>query len=238
MQNNMQRLDKFLTECGVGTRSEVKKIIRSGAVTVNGNIEKGSDFKVNSDTDLVMYQGKKLAYEEFLYYLFHKPAGCVTANDDIRHKTVMEYLPEEVRRKCAAVGRLDKDTEGLLLFTNDGVLSHRLRSPSHHVSKTYYARLDAPVPAEAIQEFRQGISIGDEKPTLPAELEILDEGQYSAKLTITEGRYHQVKRMFYAVGCNVIYLKRLTMGPLELGDLPIGEYRKLSQKEIELLKES
>ena len=231
----MQRLDKFLTECGVGTRSEVKKIIRSGAVTVNGNIEKGADFKVNSDTDLVMYQGKKLAYEEFLYYLFHKPAGCVTANDDIRHKTVMEYLPEEVRRKCAAVGRLDKDTEGLLLITNDGELAHKLLSPKKHIPKTYYCKLKSPILREMEEQLEKGVDIGEKKETLPAKVEKLSDTEIY--LTICEGKFHQVKRMLLAVGNEVVYLKRVKMGSLILDEeLALGEYRRLSEKEIEELK--
>lgn len=238
MQNNMIRLDKYLTECGAGTRSDVKKIIRQGRIKVNQLSVKGADYKVNPDEDKVYLDDKEVLYEHFSYYIFHKPAGCITANSDPAHKTIMDYLPDEIKRKCSAIGRLDKDTEGLLILTNDGKLSHKLRSPANHVSKKYYCRLDASIPSEAVYAFSNGIDIGDDKPTRPATLEILDEDEPAAYITITEGRYHQVKRMFHAIGCEVTYLKRLTMGELSLGDLPKGEYRKLTDKEIELLKNS
>ena len=146
----------------------------------------------------------------------------------------MEYFPEDIRAKeIAPVGRLDLDTEGLLLFTNDGPLTHHLLSPTHHIPKTYYAILDKEVPESAVQQFLEGVDIGDEKLTLPAQLKIVnDNDNFAAELTICEGRFHQVKRMFASVGCKVTYLKRLSMGSLSLGDLPLGEYRKLSKEEI------
>ena len=173
-----------------------------------------------------------------MYYLFHKPAGCVTAKTDRLHKTVMDYFPDEIRKKCSPVGRLDLDTEGLLLITNDGALTHHLLSPAHQIKKTYFALLDNPVPADSIRQFETGIDIGDDKPTLPAELILLEseDGQdgFPVELTISEGRFHQVKRMFAAVGCNVLYLKRLSMGNLTLENLPKGEYRKLSPSMIQI----
>ena len=226
------RLDKFLCDCQIGTRSEVKKMIKAGRVTVNGTTQKTADIKVDEANDIVCIDNKTLKYEKYLYYVLHKPAGCVTANKDNLHKTVMDYMPNECKKDCSPVGRLDLDTEGLLLITNDGKLSHELLSPTHHVSKIYYAKLDKPVPQDAVRFFKDGIDIGDEKPTLPAELDILDEDFTSARLTIYEGRFHQVKRMFKAVGCEVTYLRRETFGSLTLENLPKGEYKKITINEI------
>ena len=236
----MIRIDKYLADCGIGTRSEVKKYIKAKQITVNGKLVVKPEQKIDENVDQVFYKGQQITYEKFVYYLLHKPAGCVTAKQDNVHKTVMECFPEEVRAKdIAPVGRLDLDTEGLLLFTNDGPLTHHLLSPTHHIPKTYYAVLDKKVPESAIELFKTGVDIGDDKPTLPAELIILptvvkedENATYSAELTIHEGRFHQVKRMFEAVGCTVTYLKRLSMGSLALGDLKIGEYRKLTEEEI------
>ena len=236
----MLRIDKYLADCGIGTRSEVKKYIKTKQITVNGKLVVKPEQKIDENVDQVFYKGQQITYEKFVYYLLHKPAGCVTAKQDNVHKTVMECFPEEVRAKdIAPVGRLDLDTEGLLLFTNDGPLTHHLLRPTHHIPKTYYAVLDKKVPESAIELFKTGVDIGDDKPTLPAELIILptvvkedENATYSAELTIHEGRFHQVKRMFEAVGCTVTYLKRLSMGSLVLGDLKIGEYRKLTEEEI------
>ena len=199
--------------------------------------------KIDEYTDEVYFQGKKVVYEKYVYYLFHKPAGCVTAKQDNLHKTVMDYFPEELQKTISPVGRLDLDTEGLLLLTNDGELTHHLLSPTHHIPKTYYVILDKPVPIEAVSLFQKGVDIGDEKLTLPAELVIKepmvcvnthgDSGKlFAAELTIHEGRFHQVKRMFEAVGCKVMYLKRLSMGNLSLEDLSLGMYRKVRKEEI------
>lgn len=236
----MIRIDKYLADCGIGTRSEVKKYIKAKQITVNGKLVVKPEQKIDENVDIICFKGQQIIYEKYVYYLLHKPAGCVTAKQDNVHKTVMEYFPEEVRAKdIAPVGRLDLDTEGLLLFTNDGPLTHHLLSPTHHIPKTYYAVLDKKMPESAIELFKTGVDIGDDKPTLPAELIILptvvkedENATYSAELTIHEGRFHQVKRMFEAVGCTVTYLKRLSMGSLVLGDLKIGEYRKLTEEEI------
>ena len=236
----MIRIDKYLADCGIGTRSEVKKYIKTKQITVNGKLVAKPEQKIDENVDVVCFKSQPITYEKYVYYLLHKPAGCVTAKQDNVHKTVMEYFPEEVRAKdIAPVGRLDLDTEGLLLFTNDGPLTHHLLSPTHHIPKTYYAVLDKEVPESAIELFKTGVDIGDDKPTLPAELIIIptvvkedENATYSAELTIHEGRFHQVKRMFEAVGCTVTYLKRLSMGSLVLGDLKIGEYRKLTEEEI------
>ena len=235
----MIRLDKFLADAGYGTRSEVKKQLKSGIVSMNGTVCKKPEEKIDPARDVVTVSGKEVVYEAFSYYLFYKPAGCVTAKSDALHKTVMDYFPEIVRKSCSPVGRLDKDTEGLLLITNDGELNHHLMSPVHHVKKTYYAVLDREVPVSAIQQFAEGVDIGDDKKTLPAELEILPKQMqdtanpvYHANLTISEGRFHQVKRMFETVGCHVVYLKRLSLGNLSLGELNPGEYRRLSEAEV------
>ena len=235
----MIRLDKFLADAGYGTRSEVKKQLKSGIVSMNGTVCKKPEEKIDPARDVVTVSGKEVVYEAFSYYLFYKPAGCVTAKSDALHKTVMDYFPEIVRKSCSPVGRLDKDTEGLLLITNDGELNHHLMSPGHHVKKTYYAVLDGEVPVSAIQQFAEGVDIGDDKKTLPAELEILPKQMqdtanpvYHANLTISEGRFHQVKRMFETVGCHVVYLKRLSLGNLSLGELNPGEYRRLSEAEV------
>ncbi len=227
----MLRIDKYLADCGIGTRSEVKKYIKSKQITVNGVVISKPDVKVDENNDSVYFKGKEITYEKYVYYLLHKPAGCVTAKQDNIHKTVMEYFPEDILAKeISPVGRLDLDTEGLLLFTNDGPLTHHLLSPVHHIPKTYYAILDKEVPVSAVEQFKKGIDIGDDKPTLPAELLILSDKE--AELTIHEGRFHQVKRMFEAIGCTVTYLKRLSMGSLSLGELEKGEYRKLTEDEI------
>lgn len=240
----MLRIDKYLADCGIGTRSEVKKYIKAKQITVNGEVVVKPEHKIDENVDEVCFKSQPISYEKYVYYLLHKPAGCVTAKQDNIHKTVMEYFPEDIRAKdIAPVGRLDLDTEGLLLFTNDGPLTHHLLSPTHHIPKTYYAILDKKVPECAIEQFKEGVDIGDDKPTLPAELIILPienmkDGSlvYSAELTIHEGRFHQVKRMFEAVGCTVTYLKRLSMGSLMLGDLQKGEYRKLTEEEVKNLQ--
>lgn len=236
----MIRLDKFLADLGIGTRSEIKKYVKQGRVTVDGTVVKDSGLKFDETTAVVTYLGETLQYKKYSYFLFHKPAGCITADHDSMHRTVMDFFRNEGIKGLSPVGRLDLDTEGLLLVTNDGPLNHNLLSPAHHVPKTYFARVEGIIPADCGARFAEGIDIGDEKPTLPAELKVLSvneaESICEAELTITEGRFHQVKRMFSAVGCEVVYLKRLSMGSLTLGDLPIGTYRKLTVEELEQLK--
>lgn len=235
---SLMRLDKFLAEAGCGTRTEVKKIIKTGAVSVNDTIVKDGALKVNTDADKIVCQGKVLSYAEYHYIMLSKPAGCVTANRDNLHKTVMDYLPKDLHKNLAPVGRLDLDTEGLLLITDNGDLAHRLLSPAHHVPKAYYAKITGKVLPEHILQFEQGLDIGEEKLTRPAVLKIInaDEKGAEIKVTITEGKFHQVKRMFHAIGCEVMYLKRLSMGSLELDEtlLP-GEWRYLTKEEEEYL---
>lgn len=232
------RLDKFLSATGAGTRSEVKNLLKKHQVCVNGRICKKPEQKVDPDKDEIVMDGKRIAYEEVSYFLFHKPSGCVSATWDKKEKTVMDYLNEPQCRGLFPVGRLDKDTEGLLLITNDGELAHRMLSPKKHVDKTYYAEIEGEIKEEDQKAFLEGIDIGDEKKTLPANLVILESGKKSkVKVTIQEGRYHQIKRMFEAVGKEVTYLKRISMGPLKLEDsLKKGTYRRLKAEELEQLK--
>lgn len=250
------RLDKYLAELGVGTRSEVKKLIKAKQITVNGAVVTKPEMKVDEKVDEVCLRGEKLEYAAFEYYLFHKPAGCVSATEDNMHRTVMDYLTDTVRNDLFPVGRLDIDTEGLLLITNDGALAHDLLSPTKHVAKTYYAKVLGQVTEQDVRLFRDGVDIGEDKLTKPAELKIInntatalnetilaerelkgDEIVSEIELTITEGKFHQVKRMFQAVGKEVIYLKRLSMGSLKLPDeLNAGEYRPLTSDELDALR--
>ena len=232
----MMRLDKYLCETGFGTSSQVKDLLKKGQVMVNGEVVKKPELKINETTDQILCQGKKASYQKNIYLMLHKPAGAVSATEDNREKTVLDLVrPEDRKNGLFPVGRLDKDTEGLLLLTDDGELAHRLLSPKKHVDKTYYAKIDGQVTEKHIEQFREGLDIGDEKKTLPAVLTILSSGSPSEiEITIHEGRFHQIKRMFEAVGCKVIYLKRLSMGSLVLDEtLPLGEYRSLTEAEQE-----
>lgn len=232
------RLDKFLCEMGFGSRSQIKNDLKKKQVTVNGQTAIRPEQRIDPESDSVCYKGQPVQYAAYVYYLLNKPAGCVSATEDASCKTVLDYLTGVARKDLFPVGRLDKDTEGLLVLTNDGNLAHRLLSPKKHVPKTYYAKVAGCVQEEHIAQFAEGISIGDEKPTLPARLEILSSGESSEiLLTITEGRFHQVKRMFQAIGCEVTYLKRVSMGGLQLdGSLAPGEYRALTEEEVALLQ--
>lgn len=228
----MIRLDKFLCDTGAGTRSEVKALIKKGQVTVDGVTVRRADQKIPEETAKVCLGGQPLRWVGMVYYILHKPAGLVTATCDAREKTVMDLLADAPGRDLFPVGRLDKDTEGLLLITNDGNLSHRLLSPAKHVEKTYYVRAKEPVTPQMCTLLEEGLDIGDEKPTLPAKAQKLPDEENALFLTITEGRFHQVKRMMAAVGNEVIYLKRISMGPVVLEDsLKKGHWRPLSEKE-------
>ena len=232
----MMRLDKYLCETGFGTRSQVKDLLKKGQVMVNGEVVKKPELKINETTDQILCQGKKASYQKNIYLMLHKPAGVVSATEDSREKTVLDLVrPEDRKNGLFPVGRLDKDTEGLLLLTDDGELAHWLLSPKKHVDKTYYAKIDGQVTEEHVKQFREGLDIGDEKKTLPAVLTILLSGPVSEiEITIHEGRFHQIKRMFEAVGCKVTYLKRLSMGSLVLDEtLPPEEYRPLTESELE-----
>lgn len=229
-----KRLDKFLCDLNIGTRSQVKSFIQKGMVTVNDVIVKKSECKV-SESDIIYFQGQILSSEEYSYYMLHKPAGIISATEDSMHQTVLDYFKEEPCKNLYPVGRLDKDTEGLLLITNDGELGHRLLSPRHHIPKTYYVELLKQINSDDVSRLEEGIDIGEKRLTLPAKIQILTNK--TLYITITEGKFHQIKRMFEAVDNNVQYLKRISMGELRLDvTLPIGQYRRLTSEEISYLK--
>ncbi len=229
-----KRLDKFLCDKNIGTRSQVKVLIQKGQVSVNGEIIKKPETKVE-ESDVISCQGMVLSNEEYAYYMFHKPAGIITATEDNFQKTVLDYFKEEPCKNLYPVGRLDKDTEGLLLITNDGELGHRLLSPRHHIEKTYLAKLECDIHESDIKQLEEGVDIGEKRMTLPAKIEVLDDK--AVYITITEGKFHQVKRMFEAVNNKVVYLKRISMGNMKLDDsLSLGEYRRLTEEEITYLK--
>ena len=225
------RLDKFLCEMNIGTRSRVKVLLKQGLVMVNGQTVTSGEQKIDENRDKVTYKGELLAYRKFHYYLLNKPSGVVTANKDNLSETVLDLLPKELRRGISPVGRLDKDTEGLLLLTDDGELAHRLLSPSKHVDKVYQVAVDAPLSEEQIHALEQGVDIGEGIVTKPAEVQVLDEK--SILLTICEGKFHQVKRMLKAVGNEVKALKRVQFGSLTLDEgLAPGTYRELTEEEV------
>ncbi len=234
----MMRLDKYLCDAKVGTRSQVKGILKKGNVLVNGEVIKKPEWKVEEGTDCVVCEGKKLTYQKYVYWMLYKPAGVVSATEDKREQTVIELLPQEERKKgIFPVGRLDKDTEGLLLLTNDGELGHRLLSPKKHVDKKYYAKVQGVVTQAHVEQFLEGLDIGEKKLTFPAKLEVIESKEISEVwVTLQEGKFHQVKRMFEAVGCKVLYLKRVAMGALVLdAKLKAGECRELTLAERKLL---
>ena len=233
----MIRLDKYLADMSIGTRQEVKKYIRQGRVKINEDVIRKPEYKIREDKDKVAFDGAPVAYETFEYYMLNKPAGVISATEDKKDKTVLDLIKEKKRKDLFPVGRLDKDTEGLLLITNDGALAHRLLSPKKHVDKCYYAKIRGGVTEDDVCVFKERINIGtQEEPewTMPAELKILEKGTVSRiRLTIREGKFHQVKRMFLAVGKEVVYLKRERMGALVLDEtLAPGEYRKLTDSEL------
>lgn len=232
------RLDKFLAEAGIGSRSQVKNYIKKGMVSINDEKVKKPEYKVDIEKEIVKINGEIVEYVAFEYYMLNKPEGVVSATKDNVSETVIELIKDKKREDLFPVGRLDKDTQGLLVITNDGELSHNMLSPRKHVDKTYYATIEGIVTKEDAELFLQGVDIGDEKLTMPADLEILSSANISEiKLTIREGRFHQVKRMFEAVGKKVLFLKRIEMGGLKLDEsLKPGEYRKLTKDEINLLR--
>ena len=231
------RLDKYLADMGCGTRSQVKREIAGGSVMVNGVPARRPEDKIDTEKDSVVFRGSPVGYVEYEYFMLNKPAGVVSATEDRKERTVLDLIDARQRKDLFQVGRLDKDTEGLLLITNDGEMAHRLLSPKKHVDKVYYARVAGRITEEHVKLFAEVVDIGDEKPTLPAELTVLSSVEISEiELVIREGRFHQVKRMFQAAGGEVIYLKRLRMGSLVLdGGLEPGEYRKLTEEEVRAL---
>ena len=238
----IMRIDRLLCEMNIGTRSQVKDLLKKGLVTVNGRIVKKGDEKVDEKKDRIICQGKEYTYRPFYYYMMNKPAGVVTATKDEKDPTVLDLFCAQMKQTAGGLegipvkdifpaGRLDKDTEGLLLLTNDGALAHRLLSPGRHVPKTYYVRTDLPLGEKEAKLLEEGVEIGEKEPTRPAVLE--RNGERDFFLTITEGKFHQVKRMFGAVGLKVLYLKRVSMGSLLLDqNLPPGQIRELSTEEV------
>ncbi|MBR5155200.1 MAG: rRNA pseudouridine synthase [Clostridia bacterium] len=233
------RLDKFLAECGFGTRTEVKKLIKSGCVEVKGDEKVRPETHIDENSSEIFVNGKKADYRKFVYLILNKPSGFISATWDKKLPTVIDLVPEEyIHFDVSPVGRLDIDTEGLLLLTNDGDLNHRLLSPKNHVPKTYIAKLLNPVKNEDIETFKKGMDLGDFE-TLPSTLEIISQNEpYTAKVTICEGKFHQVKRMFEKVNNKVLYLKRIKMKNLILDEnLDLGKVRELTNEELEdLLK--
>ena len=237
------RLDKFLVACAVGSRTEVKNFLKAGRVTVNGKKEKSAKSQINEETDEIRFDGQKLDYEEFVYYMMNKPQGVISATEDPKHKTVLDLLDDYARAKeVFPVGRLDIDTHGLLLLTNDGKLAHALLSPKRHVDKTYLARINGVMTDADVETFAQGVPLKDFT-CQPAKLELVsidrEKDQSLIRVTIAEGKFHQVKRMVAYCSKEVADLQRLTMGTLTLDEeLKRGEWRRLSKEELEGLLES
>lgn len=230
------RLDKYLCDLNIATRKDLKKIIKSGLVKVNGTEIKDPGFHIDEAKDKVVYNNKTLNYEKYVYFMLNKPDGVVSATEDNISKTVIDIFQKEERNDLFPVGRLDKDTTGLLLVTNDGDLSHRLTSPSHHVSKTYEVTIDHPLSDSEIQELQNGVVLREDGLTKPAIVKVINEN--IIHLTITEGKYHQVKRMLAAVNNKVLQLKRLSIGSVTLdAALSEGEYRRLTDEELNILKQ-
>ena len=241
------RLDKLLAHSGLGTRKEVKKLLKKKVVEVNEKIIVDPKTHVDPDVDNVTIGGDPILYQEFVYFMLNKPQGVISATEDMVHETVVDLLePQDSLQEPHPVGRLDIDTEGLLILTNDGKLTHRLLSPKHHVDKTYYAEVDGLMTEDDIETFQKGITLVDEFEeyvTMPAVLKILETneevGTSKVEITIQEGKFHQVKRMVQSVGKTVTYLKRLSMGELKLDPmLELGAYRPLTEDELSLLQNS
>lgn len=229
----MERLDKFLSACGAGTRSQVKAILKTGRVTVDGRVETDGGRKIEGNT--VCLDGNAVGFQRRTVVMLNKPAGFVTATEDRQDRTVMELLPEELKRRgLKPVGRLDKETEGLLLFTDDGALLHRLIAPKKRVEKEYYARHEGQAEQEDVEAFARGLTLGDGTQCLPALLKPIGSGE--SLVTVVEGKYHQVRRMMASRGMRVTYLERRREGALTLGDLPRGAVRELTEAELAQLE--
>ena len=237
------RLDKFLVACAVGSRTEVKNLLKAGRVTVNGKKEKSAKLQIDEERDEIRFDGQVLEYEEFVYYMMNKPQGVISATEDPKHRTVLDLLDDIAQSKeVFPVGRLDIDTHGLLLLTNDGQLAHALLSPKRHVDKTYQAQVKGIMAQEDVEIFADGIPLKDFT-CQPAKLEILstdaEKNQSQIRVTIAEGKFHQVKRMVAYCGKEVVDLQRLTMGTLVLDEnLERGESRRLTKEELEVLRAS
>ena len=241
--NSSMRLDKFLVEMGKGSRSQIKEMAKKGRIQVNGTVIKATDGKIDPEKDVVLLDGQPVSYAHTEYFMLNKPAGTVSATEDGKYPTVISLIDAALRKDLFPVGRLDLDTEGLLLITNDGAMAHELLSPKKHVDKIYLAYIEGTLPKDAKKQMQEGLIIEEGVKTLPAELVILDppagmkEGLTAVSLRIHEGKFHQVKRMFEVLGCKVVYLKRMTMGPLVLDpSLKPGEYRALKEEELKALE--
>lgn len=238
------RLDKFLADAGLGTRSQVKTIIRKGTITVNGVPAKKPEQSVNPETDQICDGSRELTAVKTVYYMLNKPAGYVSSTEEHDGPSVLSLLKDEAGQSVPGkglfpAGRLDKDTEGLLLITNDGALAHDLLSPRKHVEKTYFARVKGPMTEAVVEAFDRGLDIGEKRPTLPAKLIIVESGAEVSQVTVTirEGKFHQIKRMFEKVGSEVLYLKRISFGSLTLDEtLAPGTFRPLTEEEIRQLQ--
>ena len=233
------RIDKCLADCGLGTRSEVKSLLKAKRITVNGKVVTNGKVQVHPEVDELMFDGEKIQYEEFVYIMMNKPKGVVSATEDNLHKTVLDLIDQVYFKKGVfPVGRLDIDTHGLLLLTNDGELAHRLLSPKKHVTKIYQARVEGVMTEEDAAAFEKGIVLSDGTECMPARLDILSTTQDESivQIHLKEGKFHQVKRMVKACGKTVVDLERLTMGPLKLDEsLALGESRPLTEEELESL---
>ncbi len=233
-----QRIDKILSNMGYGTRKEVKEIVKGGLVEIDGKVVKDSGQQVEVESQEIKVGGKRLFYKDTIYILMNKPQGVISATEDSRERTVVDLLTDEFKAfKPFPVGRLDKDTEGLLLLTNDGQLTHRLLSPKKHVPKTYLAKIMGRVTEEDVEAFSRGVTLEDGYTAMPSQLKILESGSISLiEVTIYEGKYHQVKRMFKSVDKEVIYLKRISMGELKLDEtMELGDFRELNEKELQII---
>lgn len=235
------RLDKVLADMQAGTRSQVKELIRKKRITVNDDIVTKPEFKVDTDKDTIFLDDKCLSYTEYEYYMLNKPAGVISATEDKSQQTVIDLIKTRKRKDLFPVGRLDKDTEGLLLITNDGALAHNLLSPGKHVDKTYYSIVKGRIDKNIVDTFAKGLIVDKELTAMPSKLEIIsynsDKDCSEVNITIQEGKFHQIKRMFAAVGSEVLFLKRLSFGSLGLDNtLKPGEYRSLTETEVNLLK--
>lgn len=234
----MMRLDKFLCDLGIGSRKQVKEYIKKGFVQVNDTVTKSSDLKIDEEKDIIHFNDQKLTYEKFVYLMLNKPAGVVSATYDNKDKTVIDLIDDYKHLNLFPFGRLDKDSEGLLIISNDGQLAHELLSPKKHVYKTYYVDVEGTVTEDDIIKFKEGITLDDGYLCKSSTLEIIESNNISkCYVTICEGKFHQVKRMFESVNKKVIYLKRITFGNINLDNsLNLGEYRKLTEEEINILK--
>lgn len=234
------RVDKLLSNVGVASRAELKKYCKQGLISVNGKVINNPGIQVDSENDEVMFNGEKIVYREFIYIMLNKPDGYISATFDKHDPIVLDLIDSSyLVFEPFPVGRLDKDTEGLLVLTNDGQLSHRVLSPKKHVPKTYYAKIQGKVTEEDILAFEKGVILDDGYETMPSQLKILKSDDISEiELIIHEGKFHQVKRMFESVDKKVVYLKRISMGKLKLDEsLELGEYRELTEEEVKLIEE-